>query len=120
VIQNEVPQRGFVQFRKNVAQFCIAGQYQCNRLNGAGPELGRAVSVLKPARAAVMASLAQRPVQLDSKPARSPIVSGAARRRGSVDLPVGYEAVDLFILDWLAAEALGGRADLAAPDAPAS
>ena len=33
----------------------------------------------------------------------------AARRRGSLDLPAGYEAVDLFILDWLAAEALRSR-----------
>jgi hypothetical protein len=42
---------------------------------------------------------------------RSPIMAAgllpraAARRRGSPDLPAGYEAVDLFILDWLAAEA---------------
>jgi hypothetical protein len=40
---------------------------------------------------------------------RSPIMAAgllprAARRRGSPDLPAGYEAVDLFILDWLAAE----------------
>jgi hypothetical protein len=45
---------------------------------------------------------------------RSPIVAAgllsraATRRRGSLDLP-GYEAVDLFILDWLAGEALRGR-----------
>jgi len=46
---------------------------------------------------------------------RSPIMAigllprAAARRRGSLDLPAGYEAVDLFILDWLAAEALRSR-----------
>jgi hypothetical protein len=33
----------------------------------------------------------------------------AARRRGSLDLPAGYEAVDRFVLDWLAAEALRSR-----------
>jgi len=33
----------------------------------------------------------------------------AARRRGSLDLPAGYEAVDVFILDWLAAEGLRSR-----------
>jgi hypothetical protein len=33
----------------------------------------------------------------------------AARRRGSLDLPAGYEAIDVFILDWLAAEALRSR-----------
>jgi hypothetical protein len=46
---------------------------------------------------------------------RSPIMTAgllpqaAARRRGSLDLPRGYEAVDLFILDWLATEGLRGR-----------
>jgi len=30
---------------------------------------------------------------------------GAASRRGSLDLPAGYEAVDVYVLDWLAAEA---------------
>jgi hypothetical protein len=46
---------------------------------------------------------------------RSPIMAtrllphAAARRRRSPDLPAGYEAVDLFILDWLAAEALRTR-----------
>jgi hypothetical protein len=34
---------------------------------------------------------------------------GAARRRAFLDLPAGYEAVDLFILDWLAVEALRSR-----------
>jgi hypothetical protein len=33
----------------------------------------------------------------------------AARHRGSLDLPAGYEAIDLFILDWLAAEASRSR-----------
>jgi hypothetical protein len=46
---------------------------------------------------------------------RSPIVAAgflpraAARRRGFLDLPAGFEAVDLFILDWLAAEAMRNR-----------
>jgi hypothetical protein len=46
---------------------------------------------------------------------RSPIMTAgllpgaAARRRGSLDLPAGYEAVDVFILDWLAAEGLRSR-----------
>jgi hypothetical protein len=62
-----------------------------------------------------MASLARRRVHLGLIARlieRSPIVAAgllprtAARRRGSLDLPAGYEAVDLFILDWLAAEAL--------------
>jgi hypothetical protein len=41
---------------------------------------------------------------------RSPIMAAgllpcaAARGRAVLDLPTGYEAVDLFILDWLAAE----------------
>jgi hypothetical protein len=45
---------------------------------------------------------------------RSPIAAPgflsrvAGRRRHSRDLPAGYEAVDVFILDWLAAEALRG------------
>jgi len=33
----------------------------------------------------------------------------AARRRCPLDLPPGYEAVDLFILQWIAREALRGR-----------
>ena len=33
------------------------------------------------------------------------LLAGAASRRGSVDLPAGYEAVDVYVLDWLAAEA---------------
>lgn len=65
-----------------------------------------------------MATLARRPVHLGliaKLIRRSRIVSGgflpraAARRSGMLDLPSGYEAVDLFILDWLAAEALRGR-----------
>lgn len=46
---------------------------------------------------------------------RSPVVAAgllpraAARRRASLDLPAGYEAVDVFILDWLAAEGLRHR-----------
>jgi len=46
---------------------------------------------------------------------RSPITTvgllprATSRRRGSFDLPPGYESVDLFILEWLAAEALRGR-----------
>jgi hypothetical protein len=62
-----------------------------------------------------MASLARRRVHLGLIARlirRSPIVAigffppAAPRRRGSLDLPVGYEAIDIFILDWLAAEAL--------------
>ena len=63
-----------------------------------------------------MATLARRKVHLGLI-ARligcSPIVSAgllsraAARRRGSFDLPAGYEAVDRFVLD--AAEALRSR-----------
>jgi len=63
-----------------------------------------------------MATLARRPLGLIAKLiGRSPIVSAgflphaAARRRGMLDLPPGYEAVDRFILDWLAAEGLRGR-----------
>ena len=65
-----------------------------------------------------MASLAGRRAHLDliaELIGRSPIMAigllprAAARRRGSLDLPAGYEAVDLFILDWLAAEALRSR-----------
>ena len=64
-----------------------------------------------------MATLARRKVHLGliaKLIRRSPIVSAvlpraAARRGGMLDLPPGYEAVDLFILDWLAAEALRGR-----------
>jgi hypothetical protein len=65
-----------------------------------------------------MATLARRKVHLGLI-ARligcSPITSAgllpraAARRRGSLDLPAGYEAVDRFVLDWLAAEALRSR-----------
>jgi hypothetical protein len=45
---------------------------------------------------------------------RSPIVARGllphtASRRRAPDLPAGYEAIDLFILDWLAGEALRGR-----------
>jgi hypothetical protein len=46
---------------------------------------------------------------------RSPIMTAgllprvAARGRALLDLPAGYEAIDLFILDWLAAEALRSR-----------
>jgi hypothetical protein len=42
---------------------------------------------------------------------RSPIMGGgglsraASRRAAPLDLPSGYEAVDLFILGWLASEA---------------
>lgn len=65
-----------------------------------------------------MATLARRPVHLGliaKLIGCSPIVSAgfmpraAARRRGMLDLPSGYEAVDRFILDWLAAEVLRGR-----------
>jgi hypothetical protein len=46
---------------------------------------------------------------------RSPIMAAglspraAACRHGRVELPPGYEAVDLFILGWLAREALRRR-----------
>jgi hypothetical protein len=42
---------------------------------------------------------------------RSPVVAAGllARRRAPSDLPAGYEAVDVFILDWLAAEGLRHR-----------
>jgi hypothetical protein len=46
---------------------------------------------------------------------RSPVVAAGllpravGRRRASLDLPAGYEAFDVFILDWLAAEALRHR-----------
>jgi hypothetical protein len=65
-----------------------------------------------------MASLARRRVHLGliaKLIGRSPISTtgllprATARRRGLLDLPPGYEAIDLFILDWLAAEALRGR-----------
>ena len=65
-----------------------------------------------------MATLARRPVHLGliaKLIGRSPIVSAgfsrraAARRSGMPDLPPGYEAVDLFVLDWLAAEAFRCR-----------
>jgi hypothetical protein len=45
--------------------------------------------------------------------ARSPIVTGGllrgADRREVRDLPSGYEAVDLLVLQWIAAEALRRR-----------
>jgi hypothetical protein len=64
-----------------------------------------------------MATLARRKVHLGliaKLIGCSPIVGAgllprAARRRGSLDLPAGYEAVDRFVLDWLADEALRGR-----------
>jgi len=66
-----------------------------------------------------MASLARRRVHLGliaKLIGRSPIVASgflphaAARRRaGSLDLPSGYEPIDVFILEWLAGEALRGR-----------
>jgi hypothetical protein len=65
-----------------------------------------------------MASLAHRRIHLGliaKLIGRSSIMTAglspgaAARRRGSLDLPAGYEAVDVFILDWLAAEGLRGR-----------
>lgn len=44
---------------------------------------------------------------------RSPIVTAGAFRRAArpepLDLPPGYEAVDLFILQWIATEALRSR-----------
>jgi hypothetical protein len=46
---------------------------------------------------------------------RSPIAAAgllpraAARRRALPDLPAGYEAVDVFILDWLVAETWRSR-----------
>jgi hypothetical protein len=65
-----------------------------------------------------MASLARRRVHLGliaKLIGRSPITTFGflprtpARRCGSLDLPAGYEAVDVFILDWLATEALHSR-----------
>jgi hypothetical protein len=65
-----------------------------------------------------MASLARRRVHLGliaKLIEHSPIAAAgflprsAARRRHSPDLPAGYEAVDVFILDWLAAEAFRRR-----------
>ena len=80
------------------------------------PEQGRAVSVLKLARAATMASFARKPVHLIAKLiGRSPIetrglLPGASCRASAVlVLPAGYEAVDLFILQWIAAETLRSR-----------
>jgi hypothetical protein len=85
------------------------------------PELGEqacVLRVLKPARAPIMALLARRRVHLGliaKLIERSPVVAAGllpcatARRRASLDLPAGYEAVDVFILDWLAAEALRHR-----------
>src|SRR3974390_2528289 len=72
-----------------------------------------ALSVLHPARAAVMASLASRRVHLGliaELIGHSPIMANGLLRRSATrrlpDLPAGYEVVDLFILDWLAAEAV--------------
>jgi hypothetical protein len=88
-----------------------------NQRRGAS-EQARAVSVLKVARAAKMASLARRRAQLGfiaKLIGHSPIMTAgllpraAARRRSPRDLPAGYEAVDLFILDWLAVEAFRNR-----------
>jgi hypothetical protein len=85
---------------------------------GARPEQARALGVLKPARAVIMAFLVRRRVHLGliaKLIERSPVVAAgllphaAGRRRVSLDLPAGYEAVDVFILDWLAAEALRHR-----------
>ncbi len=65
-----------------------------------------------------MASLARRPVHLGLIArliGRSPIMTAgllpnaAARRRALLDLPAGYEAVDLSILQWIAAEDLRCR-----------
>jgi hypothetical protein len=63
-----------------------------------------------------MASLARRHLGLIATLiGRSPIMTvgllpgAAARRRGSLDLPAGYEAIDVFNLDWLAAEAVRSR-----------
>jgi hypothetical protein len=65
-----------------------------------------------------MATLARRKVHLGliaKLIGCSPIVSAgllpraASRGRRSLDLPAGYEAVDRFILDWLAHEALRSR-----------
>jgi hypothetical protein len=65
-----------------------------------------------------MASLARRRVDLGliAKLIEcSPILAAgllrpaAGRCRVSLDLPAGYEAVDVFILDWLAAEAWRNR-----------
>ncbi len=62
-----------------------------------------------------MASFARRRVHLGliaKLVGRSPIIAtgplprAAAGRRALLDLPAGYEAVDVYILDWLAAEAL--------------
>ena len=66
-----------------------------------------------------MASLARRRPHLGliaKLIGRSPIVASgflphAAERRRvrSLDLPSGYEPIDVFILDWLASEALRSR-----------
>ncbi len=62
-----------------------------------------------------MASLTRRRVHLGLIArliGRSPIMAtgllprAAAGRRALLDLPAGYEAVEVYILDWLAAEAL--------------
>jgi len=83
-----------------------------------GQEQARALGVLKPARAVIMTFLTRRRVHLGliaKLIERSPIVRAgllshaAARGRASLDLPAGYEPVDVFILDWLAAEGLRQR-----------
>ena len=65
-----------------------------------------------------MASLTRRRVQLGliiKLIERSPIVArgflphAAAWRRRALDLPAGYDAIDIFVLDWLAGEAVRGR-----------
>ena len=63
-----------------------------------------------------MASLAHRRVHLGliaKLIERSPIVASGflphAAARRSLDLPSGYEPIDVFILDWLAGEALRSR-----------
>ena len=65
-----------------------------------------------------MASLARRRVQLGliiKLIERSPIMArgflphAAAWRRRALDLPTGYDAIDVFVLDWLAGEAVRGH-----------
>jgi hypothetical protein len=80
------------------------------------PEQAGIVGVLKPARAIIMASSTRQRGRfgvIARLIARSPIVMGGllrrADRREVRDLPSGYEAVDLFILQWIAAEALRNR-----------
>ena len=87
------------------------------RIDGAQAlEQAGTVSVLKPARAITMASLARRRGRsglIARLIGRSPIMTDAVLRRAArpdpLDLPPGYEAVDLFILQWIAAEALRSR-----------